>query len=392
VRELFPKKQLSPEEKRASKRRASVEIDPTGKFPTCSELRTRRTLRNLTNTKTGENHWVDFGCGKIYFCESCGETHAQLISKRFSNLILSIGAIRPKLQILSMIFTLPDDARIFKTYKTERDNYPLVFSAVQSAIETHLPKAGYVLALHNWSSADPRKKHIHIHALYICLTQTGSEIKEKKVIPIYDSFSGFLSTEKIDAIKNGTKYTDSNGNEQREHNGFRHFAGSKKEPVIEFEYFKLNDTEKRRAKLFNKIRYDLRSPIGDLIKAGFKKMPADYVRRMRNYEHCQHIKYYGFLGNNTKTKFLKNVLGIEKIKEKNWILNATAKVSAYDTTNETTILETGEIINNAEIKTLSDIALDVKYKIDLTKRKTKLIFFNDYETRKDKPDRSSETC
>ncbi len=300
-------------------------------MPKCSSLRSNRPVLHLEKGKeeSFQEAFVDPGCGHVHLCKKCGEHQSKLRSGRIISMIKSLTNRFPKMDVAHYTFTLPKDHK-WQTNECAR-SYKDFFEAVREALDYSLSRCGFILALHNWSSKNPENRHIHIHAIILCITKEGKLL------------SGFVDEKALKEIykfKIGLKTNDA--------------------IVVNQEYFKAFEF----GRIAHIVRYALRSPIIDYCKDGEKPLSGRYIDRVNNLIGIQNTRYCGWLSNSTKAKTLQafGIVKAEDGEEEKWRLIEKTEVDSIDE-NGNIVLKNGICILKEDLKDKSFLIKKPFYKV-----------------------------
>jgi len=262
------------------------------KEPRCDDLTTKRFVvglgelnekRELTGVK-----WAKVGCGYEYLCMNCGDRIATRRAKATISLANCLYQRFSRLETVRIVFTCPDDHRI--SYADNRRAYNDFYGIVRDTLKEYYgADIGAVLTLHNWSSERPEEKNIHIHSYILGVDADGI------------LHSGFVEVERLREI-------------------FRRNLNYHKGDVdIWVEYYK-SDAIKF---LYQKFKYDFRSPINDFADFMVENRPDEplrlskkYLERVGKLKGMHHTRYFGWLSNSTKKKALEKLGIAERIFDK----------------------------------------------------------------------------
>ena len=246
--------------------------------PICNSYRDHleliRVKRELPSGKF-EYRYIDCGCGKTYYCLFCGQSYQE---KKFSvnkSLFSAIWNQFPNIPMVHLVLTVPHDHILHTT--ESRKSYSELFKLARNFVDEIYPGSASLMVLHNWSSSEPDKAHIHIHAMIICMdlernVQTPY-IPEHRLKVLWQSY---------------LQYPDL--------------------PVLHIEYFyKVNEVG-----FYHALNYNLRSPIQDWCKDGRKATTSKYRNRMLHLHGVHRARWSGWLGNRVK---LTNLAAMGIVKE-----------------------------------------------------------------------------
>ena len=295
-------------------------LNYSGKYPTCNEIRQKHFLLSQIRQVDGKNEYryLDLGCGKPYLCVDCGEFYTRKKTRKMMELMNGIKRKYPNTHIMHAVFTIPHEHELAKG--EEREKYPSIFHAVQKTIENIWPKSAAILALHNWSSAEPEKKHLHIHCLIICLTDEG------------ECFHAFRDSYRVRQV-------------------FRDEIQSKEIPVVHMSYHSI----KSSGEIYHLCRYLVRSPILDFCRDHFDTLTTAYIERVSLLFGVHRFRYIGWLSNSRRAKSLQS-LQIEIIpfpKDEPWVTVGVIQIS-HRADNGDYITVNGYAIKSSEVVNLLD--------------------------------------
>ncbi len=256
-----------------------------GRPAVCSSNRLSASLLQMQREKDGrvETKYIDPGCGKVYTCVNCGKFYQRRRAGRICSITDCLLKSFPKLEIIMIEWTIPHDHEW--AINECGSNYNKLFHAVRDSLETIYPGYGSIMILHNWSSKDPAKKHIHIHSITYCIDRKAKNGR------------AFRDIETVKDIWSAQIETDAS-------------------PYIHMEYYK----KERSKDIFYRILYRYRSPIVDYVKKHGIHLNIDYLMRV-SYLYRQHrVRYCGWMGNHTirQTLYWFGIVPIDKEEGGQW--------------------------------------------------------------------------
>jgi len=236
-----------------------------GKYPICDDLRTKTTLLNQYRTKDTETEWryLDIGCQRPNLCLSCGEHYTRIRTKKLISIMDAVRFISKQCHIMHAVFTIPHNHEIFLA--PEQLTYTKMFHVVSETIQSLWHDSAAILGLHNWSSSDPEVKHLHIHALIICMNS-------KREI-----FHAFRDT----ALVRST---------------FQKILQCTEMPVVHLSYHSISATKE----IYHLCRYLVRSPIIDYCRDMMEPLTARYIARVALLHRVHRLRYIGWLSNRNR--------------------------------------------------------------------------------------------
>ncbi len=266
----FPKQLWGPLEKNLKKKEWPY-MFANGREPKCDSFRTKRSV--LAVAKVNERDeveqmkYLNLGCGYEYLCYNCGNAKSIARARSTISMVNELYNFNPELSTIRIVFTLP---RYHKWHREESQlNYNKFYRAVCKTIKEYFgDDIAAILTLHNWSSKDPRKKHIHIHAYIIPMDTSG------RLLP------GWVRIDELKRIYKSNLNID-----------------PKNPIVIHSEYY---PKAKLRA-LYGRFLYDFRSPINDYVEAyPGEPLEKNYLDRVGKLYRMHHIRYFGWLSGRKK--------------------------------------------------------------------------------------------